>query len=670
MSNNKRAFNIILILIVGIVIGYALNYFMNNSKSEKISTSQTTVSEEDSLYTCGMHPQVIQKGPGICPICNMTLVPLKSAKSAPTTEKKVKYWVSSMDPKYISNQPGKDAMGMDLIPVYESELEASNAVTIDPSVVQNIGVRIEKVRYQAIDKVIRATGEVVVDETRVGSVNLKIAGWIEKVYVDQTGEKIAKGQPLVDIYSPPLVTTQEEYIVAMDNLDRIKNSPSESMIKSAQMTFESTRQRLKYWDISDAQIKELERTKQVKKTISLTSPFSGVVTEKMVLPGQKVEPGMELYQITDLSRIWVQVSVFDVDIPFIKIGEKAKMVINAIPGQEFIGKVTFISPVLNQMTRDLQVRLEFNNPNDIIKPGMYADVEISHPVDENALVIPSDAIIRSGERNLVFVQREPGRFIPTPVKLGVTDDNRMTQILDGLLADDEVVVSAQFLLDSESSLQEAVRKMLVQPEQATAQTTIKKGADPIEAAKIRQQDYFYGCPMPEHSMVISSATGKCPLCSMDLIKKDATYTCPMPEDGFFSDQAGKICDICGMHLISMDKAFPKKEMAKQIPQKKDDSMGNMDMKTETSDKMKEPIALGADIPIRNATRIDPDGTIHILCPVMLNEAEVDKNTSYTDYQGKRVYYCCPSCKKKFEADPEKFLANFDTLLKKAEYQSK
>ncbi len=464
MSKTGKAQPLAAFLIAGFVLfgfGLGAGYLIFQGDGGTTKQHAGDDAGEEGLFTCGMHPNVIQKGQGLCPICKMDLTPIQSSKkSGGSGEKIVKYWVAPMDPKLISDKPGKSPMGMDLVPVYEDEVESERAVVIDPTVIQNIGVRTAVVERGLLARTIRATGEVVEDETKIGIINLKIAGWIEKVFVDETGQAVRKGDPLLEIYSPQLVTTQEEYLIALNNLDRVQGSSSKDVVSSAERTLESTRRRLLYWDITSEQIRELEEKKEVKKTMILLSSFTGVVTMKKALPGQKVVPGTDLYHIADLRTIWVEASVFDADLPHIWIGQEAAMNLAYLPGKTFSGKVTFISPVLNAKTRDIKVRLEFSNDDGALKPGMYADVVIRSIVDEDATLIPGEAVIRSGKRNVVFVTREKGRFIPTDVVLGSYGENNVIQVLAGLVPGERVVTSAQFLLDSESSFQEAIRKMM------------------------------------------------------------------------------------------------------------------------------------------------------------------------------------------------------------------
>ncbi len=427
--------------------------------------------EEDQLWTCGMDPDVILDEPGQCPKCGMNLVPLKKPETAAIHEghseekksdgeRKIKYWQAPMNPGEIYDKPGKSAMGMDLIPVYEDQVSSGSAVQIDPVTVQNMGVRTANVEKTDFSRSIRTIGKIDYNEENIFIVSSKISGWIEKLYVDYTGKPVRKGQPLLEIYSPDLVTTQQEYLLALKNKKLIGETQFASIREGAESLLNSTRQRLLYWDIPESLIKGLEESGEVRKTLRLESPVNGVVVQKNVIEGLHIKEGMSLYQIADLSTIWVYVSIYDNEVPWVRVGQSATMELSYLPGKVLQGRVAYIYPYLDEKARDVKVRLEFPNPGMDLKPGMYANVWIKTPAIEDAIVVPSEAVIRSGQRNLVFVTRGNGRFEPREVRIGEESDNGKIRIVSGLLENEEVVISAQFLLDSESRLQEAIQKML------------------------------------------------------------------------------------------------------------------------------------------------------------------------------------------------------------------
>lgn len=433
---------------------------------------QNINTDNPQLWTCGMHPEVILNEPGQCPKCGMNLVPVKQSGRQLTTmdakkEKgKILYWQAPMDPTEIYDKPGKSKMGMDLIPVYEGDVSSGSTVTIDPVTVQNMGVRTMPVERTDFSRVIRTVGIVEYNEEKMYTVSTKISGWIDKLYVDFTGKAVRKNQPLLDIYSPDLVTTQQEYLLALKNKELIGETKYASIKEGAESLLNSTRLRLLYWDIPQSEISRLEQRGTVKKTLTLESPVNGVVTHKNAVEGLFVKEGTALYQIADLSKVWINVSIYDNEAPWLRLGQDAQMELSYLPGQKFNGKVTYIYPYLSDKARDLKVRLEFANPDLQLKPGMYSNVTIKTETIPDAIVVPTEAVLRSGQRNIVFVSRGEGRFEPREVTIGQESEDRKIRIISGLLGNENIVVSAQFLLDSESRLQEAIQKMLAEKSMA------------------------------------------------------------------------------------------------------------------------------------------------------------------------------------------------------------
>ncbi len=415
------------------------------------------------LYTCGMHPWIITEAPGLCPICNMELTPKResaAADSGTPATRRILYWRAPMDPAEIYDQPGKSAMGMDLTPVYEDEVISGVVVTIDPVVQQNMGVRTAPVEKAALVHTIRTYGHIAYDETRTTQISPKISGWFEKLYVDFTGEAVQKGQPLFEIYSPDLVAAQEEYLGAYRQFKRL-GVGGDNLLQSA-------RRRLQYFDVAQNEIDQIEAADRPHKTILIRSPVTGVVTHKNAVQGAFVKAGATVYQIADLSRVWVEAHIYEYELAQIKTGQPAWMQLPYLPGKRFNGQVTFVYPYLQRKTRDVVVRLEFENPDGLLKPDMYADVRIQTSGDQIGWVIPESAVIRSGERNLVFTKQDQGRFVPREITPGMVLDQGRLQVLSGLKAGEQVVTSGQFLLDSESKLQEAVQKMMAVKSSAAA----------------------------------------------------------------------------------------------------------------------------------------------------------------------------------------------------------
>lgn len=388
---------------------------------------------------------------------------LKAGMIDPKTGKKIKYWVSPMDPTYIRNEPGKSPMGMDLVPVYEEEGEAkepTSTIRIDPVTMQNMGVRLGRVQRKALIKYIRTVGNITFDETKIFTVNTKFSGWIEKLYVNFLGEDVKIGQPLFDIYSPELVTAQEEYLLALKQYSSLSNSSYARIRKGAQRLLEASRTRLRYWDLTDKQIEQIEESGKVQKTVTIYSPASGVVTQKDAFKGHYVKKGENQYSIVDLSTVWVDVDVYEYELPWVRKGMAAEMELAYIPGKRFKGKVLFIYPYLEAKTRTAKLRLSFSNPGYQLKPGMYADIFLKSVVAKKSLVIPQEAVIDSGVRKIVFVAIGKGKFQPRNVNIGLEGNENEFQVLEGLSEGEEIVLSAQFMLDSESRLREAIQKML------------------------------------------------------------------------------------------------------------------------------------------------------------------------------------------------------------------
>jgi multidrug efflux pump subunit AcrA (membrane-fusion protein) len=372
----------------------------------------------------------------------------------PEAAKKVLYWRAPMDPTYISDKPGKSPMGMDLIPVYEGEEEEvePGTVKIDPVTVQNIGVRTAKIEKRPLIKTLRTIGRVDYDEKKVYRVHTKIDGWIEKLYVDFTGKEVKKDDILLEIYSPTLVSAQEEYLLALEYRETMAGVGRESIP-------DLSRRRLELWDVPEHQIKELEETGRIMKTLHIHSPAGGIVTEKPVVEGMFVKPGTTLYTIADISTVWVYADVYEYELPWVKAGQGAEVTLEAYPGRVFKGRVSFIYPFMEPRTRTNKVRLVFDNPGFKLKPDMYANVTLESMISKDAVAVPAEAVIRTGERNIVILTKGEGKFTPRGITLG-PEAEQYFQVLEGLKEGDEVVTSAQFLIDSESKLKEAITKML------------------------------------------------------------------------------------------------------------------------------------------------------------------------------------------------------------------
>jgi Cu(I)/Ag(I) efflux system membrane fusion protein len=408
------------------------------------------------MYRSTMMPNEVSDKPGKDSM-GMDMVPFEvEEKPAPKPEaqpkKKIMYR-STMIPGEVSEKPGKDSMGMEMVP-YEVEETAPAvsgrvAVRISPERQQLIGVRTTVLKFQPITRTIRAVGRVAYAEPRVKLISLKFDGWIERLYVDRSGMLVRKGQPLFDIYSPDLVAAEQEYLLAVRARNTLGEA-GESVLKSA-------RERLRLWDIGDKEVEALERTGEVRRTLSLFSPDSGFVVEKRVLEGQRITAGEELFKIADLSRVWVLGDVYEYELPFIKNGQDVAMTLTSFPGREFRGTIAFIYPYLNPATRTNTIRVDVANPGFMLKPEMYANLSIREDLGRR-LAVPADAIISSGQETFAFVDKGGGYLEPRRVKLGVKGTD-VYEVLSGLAEGERVVTSANFLIDSESSLKAALEQM-------------------------------------------------------------------------------------------------------------------------------------------------------------------------------------------------------------------
>lgn len=375
---------------------------------------------------------------------------------------KVLYWVDPMHPNYKSDKPGKAPdCGMDLVPVYENGATPTSvpqdAFLISPEKQQLIGVTYGQVAYEPLSKTLRTVGRLAYDETKISHAHTKIDGWIEDVYVDFTGKQVSQGQPLLTVYSPDLLQSQQEYLLALKGRKELAESSLREAAAGADSLYESARRRLELWDITDAQIKELERTGKPSKALPIYAPASGFVLARNAYPKQRVMPDSDLYTIADLSNIWVIADVYEYEAPEVMLGQRADITLTYFPGRTFTGKVTYIYPQVDATTRTLKVRVEIANLNTLLKPDMFANVELKIDYGKK-LVVPQEAVLDSGSEQLVYIALDGGYFQPRKVQLGPKVDNRYI-VLSGLKAGERIVTSGNFLVDSESRLKSAAGGM-------------------------------------------------------------------------------------------------------------------------------------------------------------------------------------------------------------------
>ncbi len=424
--------------------------------------------EREILYwRAPMDPNFTSDRPGKSPM-GMDLVPVY-ADPAPPAEREVLYWRAPMDPNFTSDRPGKSPMGMDLVPVYADEAgsQPEGTVRIDPTFVQRIGVRTAPIERRDIAQTIRTVGTLAHNDKQIAWVGTKYDGWIENVAVNYLGETVEQGQVLFDIYSPQIVATQTEYLHALHYAERLDASQYPDVAERARSLVESARTRLRYWDITDDQIAILEQEEAPRRTLSVVSPVTGVVVEKVdeALEGMYVEPGMNLYKVADLTTIWVDVEIFEHQVQAMRIGQRAEVELPYVPGRPYTGFVRFLYPHFNQETRTMTVSIELANPDLALRAGMYANVTFDVPVARDALAVPEEAVIRSGTRDLVVLELSPGLFRVADVTLGASGEG-LLEIVEGVTEGDRVVVSAQFLIDSESNLTQAIKAPVAEPEAA------------------------------------------------------------------------------------------------------------------------------------------------------------------------------------------------------------
>ena len=420
------------------------------------------------LWTCAMHPHILREEPGPCPVCGMRLTPVKdtsisgaAAGTTPAGERKILHWRAPMNPSYISDKPGKSPMGMDLVPVYEDEPAVEGGVRVDPNFLQNFAVRTALAERGNIPIEIRTIGTLTHNDETLVSVNTKFAGWIEKAYFNNVGESVKRGDVLFEVYSPELVTTQREYVAAFDYVDRLTGSAYPEAVKRARSLLEASRERLRYWDVTEEQIKELDDSRQVTRTVKVYSPASGLIVAKMArsLEGRRLTPGMAVLTLGNHAKLWAKIELYEDDMRHVRKGTRVRVEVDAFPGRTWRGRVVLFDGALDIRTRTLGAYVEIDNSDMKLRPNMFADVLIRPPPLRDAVKVPSEAVLHSGERAVVIVERAKGIFEPREVTLG-PEGGGYQEIRKGLEAGEKVVTSSQFLIDSESNLKAAINQLL------------------------------------------------------------------------------------------------------------------------------------------------------------------------------------------------------------------
>jgi membrane fusion protein, copper/silver efflux system len=412
-------------------------------------TTATITKAAATRYQCPMHPTVVQDGPGKCPICGMDLVPMaQSAAPSPAS-------------------PGAPAV------------QGLMQVTIDPARQQLIGLRTAPVTKGKVGGAWRTNGRVAMDETRVRRVNVKVPGFVERVYVDFTGKPVRKGDPLFSVYSPELLVAQEEFLLALRTAKALGEGGG--MGADGDALVAAARRKLQLWDVPPSTLERLARTGEASRTLTLVSPISGVITKKDVVEGARLEAGTTPYEVVDLSHVWVLADVYESELQDVKVGMPATLQLKAFPNRVFAGKVAFVDPVLDPSTRTVKVRVEFPNPDGDLRPEMFGEVTLRGTTREG-LKVPSDAVVPTGAMHVVFVSLGEGRFEPREVRLGETD-GKSVEVASGLNAGEQVVTGANFLIDSESRMRASLAAMAAGASGSAAATGGASAATPSAASE-------------------------------------------------------------------------------------------------------------------------------------------------------------------------------------------
>ena len=509
----KTKMKTLLIAIAALLIGAGIACVFIGNDSGSISSTESAIQQ----YTCGMHPEIISDEPGYCPICGMKLTP-------------------------------KKAGGANL---------AEGPISIDPTTVQNMGIVTETVTGRALSKSVRASGKIEYSEPSIQAVNVKVSGWVEEIYIDYEGQFVKAGQPLLKLYSPELVAAQREYLVALKNNERMSSAKNANLTFTNQL-LDASVSRLQNWDISNEQIRNLESTGKLAKSMVIRSPYDGVVISKNAKLGDHLKAGTEAYRIADISEVWAVAYIYEKDLLFVSPGQRAEIELPYMPGETFTAKVAYISPYLDK-NHQVEIRLNIHNTDFKLKPDMYAEVSIQTKMQGKRVTIPLKAVINSGAKQLVYVSSSDGVYQPRLVRTGATGGNDYVEVVSGLSEGERVVVSGQFMLDSESRLNESLTFTHEHDHSDDDKSSGRESHDGHtghDISRMKNDDSspsgIYTCPISEHYHVLQYGEGKCSECGMNLVSVEKTdniefYHCPMSQCRIVSDKPGD-CPVCGMHL--------------------------------------------------------------------------------------------------------------------------